>query len=472
MNEDVPHNEKAERSVIGSALVYGDRAVMAADALRGDEFFFPAHREAWQAICAQNACGVAIEPIGVGERIKQAGTGGMFDGGWQAWAIACTGDACIHHDVPGFAKIIRHHAASRRLIGLCTEAICTARGGAAWDDQIASLRNGVAQLENLTGGGETVHVSDAIRQAIDEVQAQQDGKSTPRVYSGVSTVDAIMDGAELGDLVVVAARPGVGKSAFVGNVAAHLGMHGVPSLFFSAEMMLKRLGRRWLSGDTKIDSNLLKRGQVDLEQWRKLTTSAGRFEKAFLWANESATRLDQIVAESRKWYARHVAPRYAQSGKPDDRRAAIVVDYAQRVRVGRPKGDTREQEVAKIPTELKELAKKLPVVVFLVAMLSRATEQRGGDPVLSDLRESGAFEQEADVVLFLSRHDGDRIIVAKNREGSTGAAQCIWVPEITTWRAPFDHEEPPPRTERRGCNCDEDVPASPTVEGRQRRDLE
>jgi replicative DNA helicase len=219
-------------------------------------------------------------------------------------------------------------------------------------------------------------------------------------------------------------------------------MHSVPTAFFSVEMMLKRLGRRWLSGDARINSNKLKRGDVDVGEWNKLTDSAGRFDSSLLWVNDKATRLGQITGEARRWHARHVAPRFLRSGKEDDKRALIVLDYAQRVQVGRVKGDTREQEAAQVPVAMKTLAKQLGCVVFLVAMLGRSVETRGGDPMLSDLRETGAFEQEADVVLFLAHGDeGDRIIVAKNREGETGAARCRWEKEVTTWHSATDAED-------------------------------
>jgi replicative DNA helicase len=262
---------------------------------------------------------------------------------------------------------------------------------------------------------------------------------------GISTVDRLIDGLEPGDLVIVAARPGIGKSAFVGNVAAHCGFHGVPSLFMSVEMMANKLGRRWLASEAKIDSHKFKRGDVDVEEWKRITAAASRFDGSLLWVNDRAATLGQVAGEVRRWHGRHVAPRFAKSGKVDDKRALAVVDYAQRIQIGREKGDTREQEVSKVPTGLKNLAKQLGIPVLLVAQLSRGYEQRGGDPQLSDLRETGAFEQEADIVIFLvhDKDGGHRAIVAKNREGGTGNAKCLWEPEVTTWKALADDAPEP-----------------------------
>ena len=442
MNREPPHNLEAERAVIGCGLVYGDPAITESEALRPDEFFMPQHREAWKAITEAVSKGAPTDPINVGMGIKAAGMAAHFSPSWHEWAMVCAGEAVIPQQVSHYAKIVREKAASRRLIETCTNAIALAYGDQPWEQQIRALREGSAELENLATDCNTVHVSAAIREAADDVERQQRGEGAPRVYFGISTLDRVMDGAEPGDLVIVAARPGIGKSAFVGNVAAFCGMHNVPTAFFSVEMLLKRLGRRWLSGDANINSNKLKSGNIDVAEWGRITASAGRFDSSLLWVNDRATRLGQITGEASRWHARHVSPRFAKSGKQDDKRAVVVLDYAQRVKVGREKGDTREMEVAKIPTEMKGLAKDLDCVVILVAMLGREVEKRGGDPVLSDLRESGAFEQEADIVLLLAHGDeGDRIIVAKNREGQTGAAKCRWEKEITTWHSATEMED-------------------------------
>ena len=356
--------------------------------------------------------------------------------------MACASDAAIPQQVHHYAQIVREKAASRKLIDTCINAMALAYAGQSWEEQIQDMRDGMAELENLSRECGTVHVSQAIHEATEDVERQQRGEKIPRVFTGISTLDRVWEGGEPGDLVIIAARPGIGKSAFVGNVAAFCGMHEVPTVFFSVEMLLKRLGRRWLSGDAKINSNKLKVGNVDVAEWGKVGASVDRFSTSLLWVNDQATRLGQITGEARRWHARHVAPRFLRSHKEDDKRGLIVLDYAQRVQVGREKGDTREQEVAKVPVAMKTLGKQLGCVVFLVAMLGREVEKRGGDPMLSDLRETGSFEQEADVVLFLSHtDDGDRIIVAKNREGQTGAARCRWEPEITTWHSATEMED-------------------------------
>ena len=393
MIQEPPHNLEAERAVIGSVLVYGDSAIAEADGLRVDEFFQPCHREAWSAASTAVSKGLPPDPISLSSAIKAAGADPHFTPTWHQWAMACASDAAIPQQVRHHAQIVREKAASRKLIETCTNALALAYGGQPWEEQIQAMRDGTAELENLSRDCGTVHVSEAIRQATDDVEKQQRGEKVPRVFTGISTLDRVWEGGEPGDLVIVAARPGIGKSAFVGNVAAFCGMHEVPTAFFSVEMMLKRLGRRWLSGDSGINSNKLKVGNVDVAEWGKIGASSDRFNNSLLWVNDKATRLGQITGEARRWHARHVAPRFARSGKEDDKRALIVLDYAQRVQVGREKGDTREQEAAKVPVAMKTLAKQLGCVVFLVAMLGREVEKRGGDPMLSDLRETGSFEQ-------------------------------------------------------------------------------
>ena len=437
MLDQPPHNAEAERAVIGSALVYGEPAITASDALRADEFFLPHHREAWKAIVKLAAIREATDPITVKVELEAAGTAGRFEPNWSEWAFECAQAAHVPQTVCHYAKMVREKAASRKLIEVCTQAIAMAVSSQPWEEQIRGVREGAAALEMLSRSGGTVHVREAIKTVTDDIERQQEGIKIPRIYSGISTLDRVVDGFEPGDLVVVAARPGVGKSALVGNIAAYNGFKQVPSFFVSVEMMLKKLGRRWLSGDARINSNKLKRGDVTVDEWKKLGLSHKRFDESTLWVNDRVSRLDESIGEIRKWHATNVAPRFARTQNPDDLRSLVVADYAQRFKVGRSKGDTREQEAAQVPISFKSLAKEIGCVFFLVAMLGREVEKRGGDPILSDLRETGSFEQEADIVLFLTHDEveGDRIIVAKNREGEMGAARCKWEKEITMWSA-------------------------------------
>lgn len=429
-----PSNSEAELAIVGAAFLHGDSAVIAANGLRDDEFYFPAHREAWKAILACVDRSGICDPITVGEELRAQGLSARFPVAFEEWAMAAATKAPIVQLVAGYARIVRETAASRKLIELCLSVMSGVNSGLSWDEQIAMAREGVAGLEDLSTDSGTKHVSSAILECTGEIERRQNGEKIVTVDTGISTVDEILGGLRGGQLVVVAARPGVGKSALACNIAAINGLRGIPVLMFSVEMVAHELGVRWLSWASKIDGAKINRGDVDVGGWHKLMAEAENFKGATLWFNDTASKLTQIIAEARRWHARHVR------GKSD--RGIILIDYAQRITIGREKGDTREQEVAKVPVACKSLARYLGVPVVLVAQLSREVEKRGGEPMLSDLRESGAFEQEANIVLF-PHHDGEKhkIIVAKNRGGETGWAPCRWVPELTAWMAATNENE-------------------------------
>jgi replicative DNA helicase len=203
-------------------------------------------------------------------------------------------------------------------------------------------------------------------------------------------------------------------------------------------MQAVELAERLIIWHTKTPAASL--ANADLDAHRAVLAASGAFQRSTFWLNDRVTKLETIVGESRRWHARHVKNR-------KDQRGLIVVDYAQLVTVPRERGSNREQEVARISKTLKGLAKFLSVPVFLLAQLNREVEKRGGKPMMSDLRESGAIEQDADVILFThreisqedqaSRNDPGpaELIVAKHRGGPIGIAHVEWVPELMTFHA-------------------------------------
>ena len=437
-----PHSREAELAVIGSVLVYGERSMMHALGLRPDEFFFPAHRDAWAAInAAQKRAGAATDPVSVEVEIKSAGVGGGFDRGWISWAstVAATA-ACVPEMVEQFATIVREHAAARKMIQLCTELQLRAYSGTAWPDLLEEARAGMGELEACGAASNTAHVYEPMIELLDELDKRQQGIRPELVTTAISTLDDVVDGFEGGQLIVVAARPGQGKTALACNIAAANGLRGIPCLIFSLEMRMRKLARRMLIWHSKIDGGKL--NNADVATWGKISAAVSDFEKATIWLNDRARRIGQIASESCLWHAKRVR------GKA--KRAVVMVDYAQLAQAAKQKGRNREQEVAEISGTLKGLAMHLDVPVVMLSQLSRTCEQRGGAPILSDLRESGAIEQDADMVLFPYRDipAGDQskrnergpgqIIVAKNRDGRIGAASIEWIPELMTFKSATD----------------------------------
>lgn len=442
-----PHNADAEAALIGSALLYADRTLANALGLRADEFYLPAHRDAWAAIRAAEAKPASlVDIVATGAEIKAAGIESRFgEGGWWMWATNTAQKACLPEQVAHYAGIVREHAAARKLIELCTEVIARAYTGTPWPELLEQARVGVGELENTGAATTTIHIAEAIRVCTEEIQSRAEGKAIPTITTGIATLDRVLVGLQGGQLVVVAARPGMGKTALACNVAAVNSLRGVPCLMFSLEMAARELAMRLLIWSTKLPARDLR--AANLDAWRAVTSAAGEFEGAAFWLNDRATKLETIVSEARRWHSKHVRGR-------KDARGMIFVDYAQLITVIREKGGNREQEVARISKTMKGLARYLDVPVVLLAQLNREVEKRGGAPVLSDLRESGAIEQDADIVLFphratSSENQGDRnlpgpaeLIVAKHRNGAIGSAAVQWVPELMTFHVTTDERAP------------------------------
>lgn len=438
-----PNRIEAERRLIGAAMLYADRALMNALGLRYDEFFLPMHRDAWEVIRAQEKRnGAVLDPVTLEPEIKAAGAVHHFPGGWLAWATESCSLACLPEQVEHYATMVREAAAMRSLIHLCAELTSRAYNGeTSWADLLESARLGVGELETAGAATNTTHVYQPMVELLDELDKRQQGIKPELVTTAIATLDEVVDGFEGGQLIIVAARPGQGKTALACNIAAANALRKVPCLVFSLEMRMRKIARRILIWHTKMPGALM--NEADLDKWHKLQAGVADFEHATLWLNDKSRRLGQIVSEACRWHARYVRAKSLM-------RAAIMVDYAQLVRGTVAKGKNREQEVAEISQTFKGLAMHLDVPVVLLAQLNRACETRGGPPVLSDLRESGAIEQDADMVLFPYRDipagDQDKrnqrgpgqIIVAKNRDGRIGAAPIEWIPELMTFLAPTD----------------------------------
>jgi replicative DNA helicase len=437
-----PHHPEAERRLIGAAMLYADRALMNALGLRSDEFFLPMHRDAWAAIrAAEKRDGAVLDPITLEPEIKAAGADRHFPEGWMPWALEAYNLACLPEQVEHYATMVRESYSKRRLISLCVDLQNAAYSETqTWGEVLEAARLGIGELEMAGAATNTTHVYQPMVELLDEIDKRQQGIKPELVTTSIATLDEVVDGFEGGQLIIVAARPGQGKTALACNIAAANALRLVPCLVFSLEMRMRKIARRILIWHTKMPGALM--NEANVEQWNKIRDGVGDFEHATLWLNDKTRRLGQIVSEACRWHAKHVM------GK--SKRATVMVDYAQLIRTTGQKGRNREQEVAEISQTMKGLAMHLDVPVVLLAQLNRACETRGGAPMLSDLRESGAIEQDADMVLFPYRDipatDQDKrnqrgpgqIIVAKNRDGRIGAANIEWIPELMTFLSPTD----------------------------------
>ena len=460
-NLPLPNNTDAELALIGAALVAADRTMQQASDLAVDDFYMPAHREAWAAILALQERGAAIDVLSVGDELKTRGMAARFDGGWLSWASATAAKVPIIEHVDNFARIVREKATLRRLVLLCTETIARACADQSLDEVMTDHRDGFAALEVMGMAGGPVKIGDCLHSAVDEI-ARKGTAMECFVPTHISTVESYIGGMAPGNMVVVAARPGMGKTAFADGTATANACYEIPCLFISQEMVLQELVERVLSLKSRIPANLLRSGRnpdgtkLEKESFNILYDVAERLKKAPLWIDDRPLSLGRIVGETLRWHAKEVRGKGKKIG-------LVAVDYLQLVEVETAGKENREQHVSRISRTLKRLAKKIQCPVMVLSQLNREVERRGGEPTLADLRESGAIEQDADIIMFPWRDLSDPamknqsgpawIIIAKNRGGGCGKAGAHWeapVMEYTAMDRTPDEDQPPQNWNERG----------------------
>jgi replicative DNA helicase len=456
-----PHDPEAELAVIASVLVYGTEAKDEAGSLQESDFFVPAHRDAWHAISQLAARHAPMDPISVGAEVATLGMNRRFEPSWQEWSFAAAQKAQVMQLVGHFAGMIRQMSVLRKMLELCTEVAAKCYARQPVDEVMALAREQVSRLEIYGDENEPKRVGDVLPAALDEIEqrARGEGKS---VKSSISTLQKIIGGYKAGQLIVWAARPGEGKTAAVIKEAMGAAVdQGIPALLSSHEMSVQENIERKLGMKAHVEVSRIVNGSLDYSEWRKLQNAAGTISDVPLYIDDRTLPLAKLCATIRRWVSKVVR---ARATKADDEPIAlVVVDYAQLVKVEKSfNAQTREREVACVSRELKLLAKELKVAIILVCQMSRAIEARGGMPQLSDLRESGALEQDADVVIFIHcdappedkkarGKSGPRVLViAKQRNGKTGLADTNWIAEYMEFvgAAPDEYDGPDMR-----ANC-------------------
>lgn len=425
-----PHSIEAEQAVLGSILVSGDAISKVVDRIHPESFYKRSHRLIYSALIDLFEHQEPLDIIATSQYLKDKGILEMV-GGRQyladlAMSIATTAN------VEYYAQMVYDRALLRSLITTGEEIVATSF--AETDANVAldtaeRLVFGLAQrkqLKQLTPMSEIVGPSFA---RIEERYANRD--SLAGHSSGFYDLDAMTNGFQPSDLIIIAARPAMGKTSFCTTIAQFIAIEkNVPVAIFSLEMSKESLTQRMLCSEAKIDSERLRKGQLHNNDWSSLSMALGKLGDAPLYIDDSAvlTVLD-IRAKARRLKAeKHEL-------------GLIVIDYIQLLQ-GRKQTDHRVQEISEITRGLKQLARELDVPVIALSQLSRAVESRPSKiPMLSDLRESGSIEQDADIVMFIYRDEyynpeSDRrgeaeIIIAKHRNGPTGKVDLLFQASMT-----------------------------------------
>ena len=427
-----PYNLDAEESLLGAMLLSRDAIVAASEVgVSADDFYKPAHAHVYDAITSLYSAGEPADPVTVGEELRRAGL--LADVGGPGLLVSLQVRTPATSSAARYARIVSEHALLRRLIAVAGEI---AEMGYRVPDDVAEA---VDRAEALVFDVAQHRVSDTmapIRDLLDHSLTRlealyEKGDAITGVPTGYQGLDELLSGLQPSSLVIVGARPATGKTAFALGMAAHAALEANrPVLFFSLEMSHLEITQRLLASEARVDSSRLRNGNLKEADWTKISHAIGRLAEAPLYIDDNprATVLE-IRAK-----ARRLKSRLGDLG-------IVVVDYLQ-LMTGRNGAENRQVEVSEISRGLKILARELQTPVVALSQLSRNLEQRADKrPMLSDLRESGSLEQDADVVMFLYRDElyhpesPDRgtaeVAVAKHRAGPSGLDRLAFVDRYT-----------------------------------------
>ena len=425
-----PHNLEAERAVLGACMTTADAWVEASGLLVPTDFYRYAHRRIFEAMLRLSTARVEIDLVTVKNELLKANALDDVDG--PAYLASLTDGVPRSTNVAHYAGIVKQKAALRTLIAGANEMLKSAYDTSeAVDEILGKAEQTILGLSDLatTQGFESIRTI-ALR-GMDAIEhAAQHKVKVLGVPSGFRDIDDLTLGWRPGKLITIAARPGVGKSSFAGNVAVHAAIAGYPTGIASLEMEKDELFTRQLSSLARIDGHRLTGGYLSDLDWSRIATHLGTLAEAPLFIDETpAVSLLEIKSRARRLKAEHGLK-------------LLVVDYLQLMRSSE-KRENRTLELATITGGLKALAKELKIPVLMLSQLSRDVERRGGRPRLSDLRDSGSIEQDSDIVIFLHRElgpDGQMegptdVIIAKHRGGPVGTVRLSWIPEHTRFES-------------------------------------
>ena len=429
MNERIPpHSIEAEKSVLGSVLQSKEALFEVLEILEPEDFYSEHHKEVFEAIRELNRRSEPVDILTVSEELKKRNTLAMVGG--RAFVASLPTEAPSTANAESYAHIIKEKAILRSLIQASADILDRSYKDKTDSQEVLSFaEQEIFNIARAKQKKDYTSLYDVMMENISQIDAMA---STEGKLIGLTTgfvdLDEKTAGLQKSNLIIVAARPAMGKTAFVLNLAQNAALKAdAKVLIFSLEMSKEELGMRMLSSDTCIDLAKLKTGDLNRGEWEDLYIGIDRLTKAGIYIDDTpGISLMEMKNKCRRL-------------KAEKGLDLVIVDYLQLMEA---KAESRQQEISKLSRSLKILAKEMDCPVIVLSQLSRAVEQRiEKKPQLSDLRESGAIEQDADLVMFLYRDeyynpDTDKpntceVILAKHRGGSTGTVELAWLGKYT-----------------------------------------
>lgn len=456
----VPQDVEAEQAVLGSILLATDPQDLLADImtiLEPSDFYRTAHRLIYSAILALDETQRAIDILTITDELDKdnqvENVGGMAYLTELASSVPVAGNALY------YARIVRERSVRRNMIDTLQDSLTqTYEGSDSVDDAVADLST---KLDLISGGEKSAdfkNIADVVNKSFEQIeQNSRTDETVTGLASGFPALDNLTTGFHEGEMIIIAARPAVGKTAFVLNIAQKVAVADptLPVVIFSLEMPDTSLVNRMLAAEGNINSQHMRTGQLEAEEWNSLAVATGSLARTNIYIDDTpGIKVTEIRSKLRRLYKR------------EGRLGLVIIDYLQLIEGTRSEG--RQQEVSAISRAIKMMAMEMNVPIIALSQLSRSVEQRQDKrPMLSDIRESGSIEQDADIVAFLYRDDyyeksnddldnqndprdeeqqdiGEiEVILEKNRSGARGTARLLFVKSYNKFsNIDFHNEEP------------------------------
>lgn len=424
-----PHNLEAEQSVLGSMLMEKEAITSASEHLTPDDFYQDHHKKIYKAIIKLYDRGEPVDLVTLTDELQHKDELEAMGGATRLTEIVDSVPTAAN--IVTYAKIVKQKAILRQLIQVSSKIISNCYGAEDVDEALDEAEKMIFQVSSRGGQGGYVPIKDILVGTFERIEALYGNKrGVTGVASGFYDLDNLSSGFQNSDLVIIAARPGMGKTTLALNMAQHAGIkEKLPVAIFSLEMSKEQLVMRMLCAQAGVDAHKLRRGFLSSEEWPKLTRAVGPLSEAPIFIDDTP----EITAMEMRARARRL--------KAEHGLGILFVDYLQLVRA-HGKHENRQQEISSLSRSLKALAKELNIPIVALSQLSRAVESRTDRrPILSDLLESGGIEANADLVAFIYREgyynqeaenkNAAEIILAKQRNGPTGTIKLSFQGHLT-----------------------------------------
>lgn len=418
----LPHSIEAEQAALGCIINYKSQLALAEDVLKNDDFYWDKHKRIFSTIKALSRKDMNIDLITLLNELKVSDS--IDKCGGVSYITELATNTVFSSNVESYVKIIKDKSDRRNLIRAGRELISKSYEESEVESIISTVEDKIYKVINSKESEDILDMGQSVEKVLTRIENNYcNGGKILGNTTGFKEIDNTISGLQKGDFIIVAARPSMGKTAFALNIGQHASK-GASVGIFSLEMTTEQLMERLISSRSLVEFGKIKTGKLDEAEFRKITDAANVLAKRKIFIDDKSTNLSDIKAKCRNL-------------KVKEGLDVVIIDYLQLIEIS-DKTNSREQEIAKISRELKKLAKKLEITIVALSQLSRAPEQRTDHrPVLSDLRESGSIEQDADVIFMLYRDEYynkeseekniAELIINKNRNGETKTIKLGWI---------------------------------------------